>query len=98
MAGWKRRFQRATTEFLRLPPDALLDVSRVTCLGAEKIVIENAVELLHVSDRQIEVTLSEQHVTIEGSNFIVSFISNREVHIEGDVEQIRYHRRDGMEQ
>jgi len=98
MARWKRRFQEAATDLLRLPADALVDVSRVTCLDAAKIIIENAVELRHVSDGLIDVAFSEKLLSIEGSNFIVTFISNREIHVEGNITQLRYQPRDDVMQ
>ncbi|MCL6452453.1 MAG: hypothetical protein K6T78_02370 [Alicyclobacillus sp.] len=96
MAGWKRRLQEAATDLLGLPPDALGDVSRVTCLGAEKVVVENATELLHVSETRIEVALTYQDLVLEGREFTVTLVSDREVHIEGAVSCIRYQARGGV--
>ncbi|QSO52645.1 hypothetical protein JZ785_01510 [Alicyclobacillus curvatus] len=90
MSSWKQRLSHRATEWLGLPPDALLDVSRVTCLDGHKVIVENAVELLRVSGSLIEVELTGQRLTIEGQEFVVTMVMSREIHIEGIVHSMTY--------
>lgn len=90
MSSWKQRLSQSATDWLGLPPDALLDVSRVTCLDGRKVIIENAVELTRVSDTSIEVELTAQHLLIEGREFVVTLVMSREIHIEGLVHKMTY--------
>lgn len=92
MRNWKRRLQRAATDLLSLPPDALLDVSRLTCVDGAEIVVENAVSLLHVSQTAVEVDLGKMRLELVGQDFIVTLVSGREIHVQGAVERIVYHR------
>jgi sporulation protein YqfC len=98
MSSWKQRLSHRATEWLGLPPDALLDVSRVTCLDGHKVIVENAVELLRVSGSLIEVELTGQRLTIEGQEFVVTMVMSREIHIEGIVHSMTYQTVGGQNQ
>lgn len=93
MPTWKQKLKRTATEFLALPPDALLDVSRVACLDGKEVVIENVKSLKRVADTEVEVDLGELAITIYGRNFEVSLLTASEVHVHGIVNQLVYHRR-----
>lgn len=90
MSSWKERLSHSATEWLGLPPDALQNVSRVTCLGGREVIIENAVELIRVSDVLVEVLLTSQRLIIEGSGFVVKMVMSQEIHLDGQIEKMTY--------
>lgn len=96
MSSWKRRLGQRATDLFGLPPDALLTVSRVTCIGASQVVVENAVNLSRVTENHIEVELEEQWLTVQGHSFVVTLVSSKEVHIEGVVSGITYQPKGGV--
>jgi sporulation protein YqfC len=90
MRSWKDRLRRATTEWLSLPPDALLDVSRLTCIDGTELVIENAVSLVKVSETEVDIEMTRSLVRLQGQSFIVTLVAEREIHVQGQVSQITY--------
>ncbi len=90
MSSWKQRLSQATTDWLGLPPDALLNVARVTCLDGRKVIVENATELVRVAENLIEIELPSQRLMIEGRDFVVTMVMSREIHVEGEVHRLTY--------
>jgi sporulation protein YqfC len=90
MRTWKQRVRRAATEWLSLPPDALLNVSRLTCLDGGEVIVENIHSLLRVADTAVEIDLGNSLLTLSGERFVVTLVAEREVHVRGVVGQISY--------
>jgi sporulation protein YqfC len=95
MRSWKNRLQRAATDWLSLPSDALLDVGRLTCVNGSEVIVENAVSLLRVSETDVEIDLGNTMLSLHGAGFIVSLVASREIHVHGAVHDIVYHRKQG---
>lgn len=95
MAPWKRRLQQAAADLLALPPDSMMDVPRVTCIGGQELVVEHVVSLLRVSPEQISANLGEQVLNVYGQSFDVPLVSDGEVHVRGVIERIEFVRRGG---
>ncbi|MCL6599149.1 MAG: YabP/YqfC family sporulation protein [Alicyclobacillus macrosporangiidus] len=92
MHGWKRRIQRTVTDLLALPQDALQRVARLTCVGGQEVVVEQAVSLLRVGEKEVEIDLGETTVLLEGDAFTVQLVASGEVHVSGRVDRITYRR------
>ncbi|WP_206917412.1 YabP/YqfC family sporulation protein [Alicyclobacillus suci] len=90
MPGWKSRLKQSATEFLKLPPDALLEVSRVTCVDGKNVVVENARRLLKVENTKVTLDLGEQILTIHGQDFEIILVTDKEVHVTGQVASLEY--------
>lgn len=90
MRKWKQTIRRTATEWLSLPPDAFLDVSRVTCIDGAQVIVENIESLLRVTETVVEVDLGKQTLLIQGENFVVTLVAEREVHVRGTVAQLSY--------
>lgn len=95
MRAFGRRIKQAATDWFALPPDALLDASRVTCLNGEELTMENVVSLERVSDTAVEVELQAHVVVVEGRDFVVTLVTDQEIHMRGSIDQITYRRRPG---
>lgn len=90
MSGWKSQVKKRATEMLKLPPDALLNVSRVTCVDGKTVVVENAQGLMKVEQNCVVLSLGARTLQIHGGDFEVTLVTEREVHIKGRVEHIDY--------
>lgn len=80
----------AATEWLSLPQDVLLDASRVTCINASEIVIERLESLLHVSANEVWCDVGDYQLKIIGNDFEVILLTASEIHIRGDVQEMKY--------
>lgn len=95
MRAFGRRIKQAATEWFALPPDTLLDIPRLSCLNAEEVVIENLVSLEHVSETEVAADLGQHTVLIEGQAFIVTLVTDQEIHMKGQIDRITYRRHGG---
>lgn len=95
MRTWSPRIKRTITNWLALPQDTLLDVSRLTCIDGSEVVVENVVALEHVSASDIRLRLENVVLELHGHHFEVSLVAGQEVHIQGIVQQISYIRAGG---
>lgn len=84
--GWKR----IAAEWLALPPDALEQISRVTCLNGQEVIVENIEALTRVSGQVVEIDVGHAVLEVTGKSFVVTLASKREVHLQGEVESITY--------
>ncbi|GMA60019.1 hypothetical protein NZD89_10620 [Alicyclobacillus fastidiosus] len=90
MPGWKSRLKQSATEMLKLPPDALLDVSRVTCVDGKNVVVENARRLLKVESEEVTLDLGDHILALHGHDFEIILVTDREVHVTGQVTRLEY--------
>jgi sporulation protein YqfC len=95
MRKWRQKIRRTATEWLSLPPDALLDVSRLTCIDGGQVVVENMKALLSVSETAVEVELQNQKLLLQGENFVITMLAEGELHLQGTVSQISYQPKKG---
>lgn len=97
MRSWSPRIKRAVTNWLALPQDALLDVSRFTCIGGTDVVVESVIALQHVSAGAIRLELHNAILEVVGKDFEVTLVAGQEVHVRGIVEQITFTRPEGTQ-
>lgn len=90
MPSMKRQWKQLAAEWLSLPPDALQNVSRVTCLNGQEVIVENIESLLRVSDTQVDIDVGHAILHVQGQAFVVTLASTTEVHLRGSVRSISY--------
>lgn len=90
MPGWKSKLKQSATDMLKLPPDALLDVPRVTCVGGKTVVVENSSRLLKVEEQIVLLELPGQVLAIYGRDFEVTLVTQREVHVAGQINKLEF--------
>lgn len=90
MRMWQQRWTRTAADWLSLPTDALLAVSRVTCVDGREVVIENVNSLVRVAETEVEVDLGDTTLLVTGEKFVVTLVARREIHVQGDVRGIVY--------
>jgi len=89
MPGWTSSIKRRAGEMLRLPPDAVESVARVTIVG-DDLTIEGAKALLEVSSDRISCDLGDRVVEIEGESFVIKLVTEREIHAVGHVRHLSF--------
>lgn len=92
MPGWKQRIKQSATEMLKLPPDALLDTPRVTCLDGKSVVVDNAKSLVKVEESIVLLDCDVYTVVIRGHDFEVTLVTDKEVHVTGLVDSLEFQR------
>ncbi|SIS66747.1 YabP/YqfC family sporulation protein [Alicyclobacillus vulcanalis] len=89
MPGWTSSIKRRAGEMLRLPPDAVESVARVTLVG-DHLIIEGAKALLEISSQRIVCDLGDRVVHIEGDAFVIKLVTDREIHAVGRVRHLSF--------
>lgn len=95
MRTWKQQLKKTATNFLSLPPDALLGVSRVSCTEGKDVVVENVHTLERVDEGIVLLNMGSYKLRITGREFEVVLVTDHEVHIHGLVSCIEYLESDG---
>lgn len=95
MRSWKQKMRKTAAHWLALPPDALLDVSRVTCVDASEVIVENVVSLLRVAETEVEMDVGKYTLLLRGQGFVVTLVAQDEVHVTGEVSEFSYVRKGG---
>lgn len=90
MRAFGRRFRQAAVDWFGLPADTLLDVSRLTCLNAQELTLYNVVSLEQVSDTMLRADLGAHTVQVDGNGFTVTLVTDREIHLMGEITNIAY--------
>ena len=90
MRTWKQQLKKTATNFLSLPPDALLGVSRISCTEGKDVVVENVHTLERVDAGEVILNMESYKLRICGEQFEVVLVTDHEVHISGQVSSIEY--------
>jgi|GEM_PF-771211 len=90
MPARNRRWKRIAAQWFSLPPDTFTDISRVTCLHGEQVIVENIKGLLRVSEQLVEMDVGHAVLAVTGRDFVVTLASHTEVQLEGKVESLTY--------
>jgi sporulation protein YqfC len=95
MRTWKQQLKRTATNFLSLPPDALLGASRISCTEGKEVVVENVHMLERVDAGEVLLDMGSYKLRICGEQFEVVLVTDHEVHVSGQVSRIEYLRNNG---
>ena len=97
MRAWNRRIKKAAAEWFAIPEDALLTVSRVTCVAGRDLIVENVASLVQVSETEVVVDLGDSLLHVVGDGLEVTLVAAGELHVRGPVHEIRYDRSRGAQ-
>ncbi len=95
MRTWKQQLKKTATNFLSLPPDALLGASRISCTEGKEVVVENVHTLERVDAEEVMLHMGSYRLRIVGEQFEVVLVTEHEVHMSGLVSRIEYLAVDG---
>lgn len=86
----KNRGLQRLAQILEVPADAVLDISRLTMLGNEQLLIENHRGIVEYTPCFIRINLNAAVLQITGSDMVLGNLQADQILIEGRVEAIRY--------
>ncbi|WP_240376589.1 sporulation protein YqfC [Bacillus piscicola] len=86
----KYKAKHWVTGKMNLPEDVLLDVPRLTMIGQLHLHVENHRGILHFSNEQVRLKLTQGEILINGENFVIKNILPDEILLEGTIVEIRY--------
>ncbi|MCY0888468.1 MAG: YabP/YqfC family sporulation protein [Alicyclobacillaceae bacterium] len=90
MPNWTQKIKHTATDWLSLPPDALLKSHRVTCVDGTEVIVEHLRKLLHVSVDEVLCDLGDRRLRIIGESFEVLLVTESELHLRGHVTRLEY--------
>ncbi|MGI5838633.1 MAG: YabP family protein [Planctomycetes bacterium ADurb.Bin412] len=88
--GSGRRIKHSVARAFELPRDIMLDLPRLTIIGALQLCIENHRGIIEYTGETIRVNLSGQELSISGANLAIGSITEDEIIIEGSIESLRF--------
>jgi len=88
--NWTQKIKHRATDWLSLPPDALLKSHRVTCVNGTDVIVEHLRKLLHVSVGEVLCDLGDRRLRIVGESFEVLLVTDSELHLRGQVACLEY--------
>ncbi|WP_406677969.1 sporulation protein YqfC [Moorella sp. ACPs] len=85
-----RRLERAVTEYLELPADAVLDLPRLTLVGNSRLVVENHRGISEYQPDLVRLKLSTGELEIKGTGILLREIKPDAIALEGTIQSLRF--------
>ncbi|GEA16477.1 MAG: hypothetical protein PWR22_434 [Moorella sp. (in: firmicutes)] len=85
-----RRLEKAVTEYLELPADAVLDLPRLTLVGNSRLVVENHRGISEYQPDLVRLRLSTGELEIKGTGIILREIKPDAIALEGTIQSLRF--------
>ncbi len=73
-----------------IPEDIIFDVPRITVSDNSEIRIENYKNILEYEENKISLACKDKFINITGKNLNITIITDDEVSIKGEIENIQY--------
>lgn len=90
MKRWSRRLRHLTMGVLDLPQDVVLEVPRITMIGYTQMYIENHRGVLHFSDQELRLLLTNGQMIVSGEKLVIRAILPEEVLLEGKINGLKF--------
>jgi len=85
-----RQMGKTATDILELPPDATLDLSRITLLGNSWMVVENHRGIVEYQPNFIRLKLSSGELAVVGTGLFLKEINRDTIALEGSIQSLKY--------
>lgn len=86
----KHDLRQRMASFLELPQDVMLDVARITLIGAMEVLVENHRGLHHYTPDKVVLGVPDGRLSIAGEEMQIGAISPEQVVLVGKIREIRY--------
>jgi len=87
-----REMQQKLGKALDIPNDIILDLPKITLIGNVQLYIENHRGIIEYSPETIRIAVGIGELEISGSTLMIRTISKDDLHLDGEVEAIRFRR------
>ncbi|AWX55507.1 sporulation protein YqfC [Brevibacillus brevis] len=90
MKRWSRRLRQLAGGVLDLPQDVVLEVPRITMIGHLQMYIENHRGVLHFSEKELRLLLTNGQMIVSGEQLVIRAILPEEVLLEGRIGGVKF--------
>ncbi|NGQ94116.1 sporulation protein YqfC [Brevibacillus sp. SYP-B805] len=90
MKRWSRRLRHLAVGILDLPQDVVLEVPRITMIGHLQMYIENHRGVLHFTDQELRLLLTNGQLLVNGEQLVIRAILPEEVLLEGKIGGVKF--------
>ncbi|MBR5808640.1 MAG: sporulation protein YqfC [Clostridia bacterium] len=80
---------RKISEVLEIPPEAMLNIPKITVVGKERVHVENYIALLDYKKDNIRLKYQGGVIDILGKNFEIKVIGEENIVISGEIDSVK---------
>ena len=80
---------RKISEVLEIPPEAMLNIPKITVVGKERVHVENYIALLDYKKDNIRLKYQGGVIDILGKNFEIKVIGEENIVISGEINSVK---------
>lgn len=80
---------RKISEVLEIPPEAMLNITKITIVGKERVHVENYIALLDYKKDNIRLKYQGGVIDIWGKNFEIKVIGEENIVISGEIDSVK---------
>lgn len=84
------KLKQKVSEFLALPKELTLDLSKITITGNRELFIENYKGIIEYEENRIRIKTKEGVVKLEGNNMSIKEITSDDIIIYGVIDSIQF--------
>ena len=77
---------------LEIPESIVDDISKVTCIGKDKVLIENYIGILEYDDNTIRLNTSDGDILVFGDNLVITQLTKDDILILGKIHMVEFER------
>ncbi|HBG22164.1 MAG: sporulation protein YqfC [Syntrophaceticus sp.] len=88
MSGDKKKHMESLANYLELPKDLLMNLSRITLIGDIQLHIENHRGIIEYTKEKIRISISMGELVIVGEDLVLRNIFPDEIAVEGKIKAL----------
>ncbi|MBQ7986655.1 MAG: sporulation protein YqfC [Clostridia bacterium] len=77
------------SEMLEIPPEAMLNIPKITMVGKERVLVENYTALLDYKKDNIRLKYEGGVIEILGRNFEIRVIGEENIAVSGEITSVK---------
>lgn len=90
MAEKSKKWRAALADLLELPRDIMLDLPRLTIIGAMQCTLENHRGIIEYSSESIKIAINGGEMIIKGRDLTISYLTGADLAVEGKIAAAEY--------
>ncbi len=84
------KIRERLSDALELPKEIILDISKITIIGSDNIIVENHKGIIDYCDNKISINTGSGILIINGINLLIKSIVQDEIVINGRIKSINF--------
>lgn len=90
MDSKREAISKAMADFLEIPADIVLDLSKLTITGRSELYLENHKGIIEYSTVRMRINLSRGYLEISGEDLQIQALMPDEMKVIGEISSVRY--------